>query len=318
MVRTLLVPLDGSAVSEMALPQAIALAQQTNATIHLLRVVMTVELGANPLQLEEDTPQLAEEYLKLVAEKLGRQGVAVKMAVRCGHAVEHILNYAARMQVDLIVMATHSRTGLPRVFLGSVAEQIVRRANCPVVLVHTATKAEAYEKILVPLDESPMGESVLPIAEHLARTFNAKLVLLHVVPLLIVHNTALNPVQPAIDYSLYYDEATTNAEIYLQSVAEPLREAGITVETVCKVGFPAEAIQAYAEREHVDLIVMASHTRTLLGRAIFGSVANTVLHNVDVPLMLYHYRDKPLAEEPVASTAAGQSNQPAGAETIKD
>jgi nucleotide-binding universal stress UspA family protein len=137
--RALLVPLDGSALAEHALAQAVALAQPTGATLHLTAVVPGPE-DATDFELETAslTPDAAthmHDYLAGVAAQLHADGVAAQLHVVHGHPVDGILRAADSIEADLIVMSTHGRGGLQRLWLGSVALKVVQTAWRPVLLI---------------------------------------------------------------------------------------------------------------------------------------------------------------------------------------
>jgi nucleotide-binding universal stress UspA family protein len=144
MFKHILVPLDGSALAESALPAALALARCFESKITLLRVAQapllpnidgysTVELDAS---LREQARQEAIEYLRGLAGSLRQQGYDVRTHSAVGQPVaEHILNTADLLDVDTIVMSTHGWGGLRRWVYGSVADKVLRHAKVPVVLM---------------------------------------------------------------------------------------------------------------------------------------------------------------------------------------
>jgi nucleotide-binding universal stress UspA family protein len=146
-----------------------------------------------------------------------------------------------------------------------------------------------YKTILVPLDGSHRAETILAHAEALAIKFKAKIVLLQVV------EPSVSVVTP-YDMVPYYDpkEAEgmmTEAKGYLAAKAGELRNQGIDVKSCVESGPVVAGILDVAEREQADLIAMASHGRTGLGRVFYGSVAAGVLHKADRPLLLIRSSD---------------------------
>ncbi len=138
--RVLLVPLDGSALAERALAQAVPLAQATGATLQLVSIVTGLD---DDLEAEPDTapatPDVAishmQDYLASVVARLQPDGVTARAHVIHGHPVDGILRTADNTEADLIVMATHGRGGLQRLWLGSVALKVTQSAGRPVLLV---------------------------------------------------------------------------------------------------------------------------------------------------------------------------------------
>ena len=150
MYRRIIVPLDGSALAEQALPQAEGLARLTGAPLHLVRVIDpagpgtlgTVVLHTDALSMQlllEEERIAAREYLERIEQDVRDRQHAVTVEYRQGPAAQELL--AIMQPGDLLVMATHGRGGLTRWFLGSVAEAIVRRASIPVLLVRATPPA---------------------------------------------------------------------------------------------------------------------------------------------------------------------------------
>jgi universal stress protein A len=138
-IGTILVPIDFSDCSKKALQYAVPFAHQFNAAITLVHVVQVnrfsgVDFGAVDLPLlEAGAVKSAEEQLMALAKK--EVPVPVAASVRSGQPVQEIVAAARAIQADLIIISTHGRTGLKHVFLGSVAENVVRYAPCPVLVV---------------------------------------------------------------------------------------------------------------------------------------------------------------------------------------
>lgn len=149
--KHILIPLDGSELAELAVTNAFGLAQLCQADITLLQVVHPVEhvIGTetgHPVYLDqqwENQRILALKYLIEVRRRIGAEDTIVNLAVEMGQPGETIINYAHEHAVDLIVMATHGRSGLKRWVYGSVADKVLRGADLPVLLVRAHTKQEA-------------------------------------------------------------------------------------------------------------------------------------------------------------------------------
>ena len=137
-----LLPLDGSEAAEQALPDAVSAAARNGARLTLLHVIppalAEIYAGAEIIAIDQQEGvhrDAAHSYLDSVRHKLESTGVATETAVAVGDAADAILVYADQHGVDLVVIATHGRSGWKRWVLGSVAEKVVRAANQPVLLV---------------------------------------------------------------------------------------------------------------------------------------------------------------------------------------
>jgi nucleotide-binding universal stress UspA family protein len=139
--KRILVPLDGSALSEKALPPAMALAEKFEAYLTLLQVVdvpneINLSLPVETrVQAMEQARRTAESYLKGWQEKLRRQGLKVNILVHDVSPADDIIETANTLAADIIVMGTHGRGGLARLAVGSVADTVMRHSPCPVLLV---------------------------------------------------------------------------------------------------------------------------------------------------------------------------------------
>jgi nucleotide-binding universal stress UspA family protein len=147
--KHILVPLDGSKLAELALDDAFSLAQYSQAKVTLLQVITPIEhiLGDTGSLMYVDeyltTQQvMASEYLKEISQKAS-QMLTVHLAVEVGLAADTIIDYANQHAVDLIIMATHGRSGLRRWVYGSVADKVLRGAKVPILIVRTHAEPEA-------------------------------------------------------------------------------------------------------------------------------------------------------------------------------
>jgi len=148
MYQRLVVPLDGSDIAERSLVEAEKMAALTHAPIHLVRVIdfngpesfAAYGMMANPstvTYLLADEVESASEYLESVARRITDQGHHVTSEVRRGMASNELI--AASKPGDLYVIASHGRSGIARWFMGSVAEEVVRRSSVPVLLIKAAS-----------------------------------------------------------------------------------------------------------------------------------------------------------------------------------
>lgn len=147
-IHRVLAPTDFSGHSEKAVRYACALAERFGAELHLIHILSEIiPAGPDPLLMPVMPPQFYEESEQRAKETLDRllpphwgKPAAVTTAVRWGSPVEAIVDYCVEQSIDLLVIATHGRTGLSHVLLGSVAERIVREAPCPVLTIRDSHK----------------------------------------------------------------------------------------------------------------------------------------------------------------------------------
>lgn len=156
-VRSILVPLDGSAYAEAALPSAIDLARAFDAELHLVRVAETAQVYSmltRQTPAESDVVRIvverlvadATDYVEKTTERMRAGGLHVVMHLREGIPTEEILAVAREAGIDLTVVATHGRSGLNRLVFGSVAERILRQGTTPILMVRPAGEIEGANR----------------------------------------------------------------------------------------------------------------------------------------------------------------------------
>lgn len=178
MFKHILVPLDGSARAEQALPIAVSLARATNGKVTLVRAVYPLtrfmeSVGEIVLpDILDETEPVAKEYLEGIATKSGLKDIRIATKVVTGHPAQAIIEAAHEDDVDLVVMCSHGYTSAMRWSLGSVAEKVARYAPSPVFILHdgTALVAEGAVprgtvRVLVPPDGPEYAETaIMPAA----------------------------------------------------------------------------------------------------------------------------------------------------------
>jgi nucleotide-binding universal stress UspA family protein len=153
MFTKIVVPLDGTPEAEAALEPAVNLSRSLNATLYLLRVAypqvpisypeLVVDYGdyyASELNSEyKQKNEEAYHYLDRLQANMLDKGLNCIKAVQVGKPSEEIVKYAQQIEASMLVMATHARSMLGKFFLGSVAEEVLRHSNVPVLMIHAAT-----------------------------------------------------------------------------------------------------------------------------------------------------------------------------------
>jgi nucleotide-binding universal stress UspA family protein len=214
-------------------------------------------------------------------------GVVAHTTIRLGEPAAAILELVSECEADLVVMATHGRSGLGRALLGSVADQVLRSGTVPVLLLHpNHHRTEALRTVLVPVDGTPGAAVALATAVPLARSSGARLLLVRAtvpLPLWVYEPTLGLNTGPLID-PMWNEDARLAAEAYAEGLAARLRRAGLATEGQGISGQPGAAIVAAAV--DADLIVMSTHGRGGPLRSILGSVANEVVRKSRRPVLL--------------------------------
>jgi nucleotide-binding universal stress UspA family protein len=298
--RSIVVPLDGSRFAEHALPVAGALARAARAR---LRLVLVHQLPPRPhdrdsaklyVSIEVAVRKSQRGYLKEVAGRLrDRFGVQVTTLVPDGPVGPTLTSWIGDSDADLVVMATHGRGAVGRALLGSIANHLVRTVEVPIILVRPTGPAGppadaewAPQEVVVPLDGSRLAESALAPASAIARLLNTSLTLVQVVePLAAVTDLP-------VSFPGGHDERITEvrrreAQDYLESVAEGLREPGLVVTPSAVVRTSvAHTLLELGRAERSRLFAMATRGRGAASRALLGSVADKLIRGAEVPVLV--------------------------------
>lgn len=296
MPEKLLVPLDGSKLSEIVLPYVEELAIKINYEVILFSVRSPAEDPYHP-DLRDYLQETAEKTLNniktyLKTDEAKGQNIKTVIAgsgILISNSAKGILDYADNENIGMIVMATHGRTGISLWALGSVAEKVVRASRSPVLLVRSNIDKEIkppIRNILIPLDGSRQSEIVLSYAGNLASALQAKVTLFHIITQPYHSYTDTDGV---INVSYSHDELNKKqkeATSYLEKAREKLKRHDITATFEVKTGRPAEEIILFAEENDFEVVAMSTHGCSGFHSTGHGSVTDKVLHNGKTPLLL--------------------------------
>ncbi|MHB1004716.1 MAG: universal stress protein [Chloroflexota bacterium] len=293
--RRLLVPLDGSHLAEAVLPAVKELARRFGAEVVLLHVVEHNPPAKVHGEAHLTNVDQATAYLASLARQLAGEGLAVRAHVHADQErdlARSLVDHALELQGDLMVMATHGRGGLREVVVGSIAEQTLGRGQIPVLLLRPErVRPEApfnIRRLLVPLDGSPAAERAVPLAEAVACAWDARMILLRVVPTpgsLPGHHAAVATILPsAARLALEIEE--TAAGDYLRALGEGLAERGRDVMLDVERGDPATVVVKEAGSNDADLVVLATHGRSGMDAFWEGSIGSRLSRRLTMPLLI--------------------------------
>ena len=298
MFKRLLVPLDGSKLSEVSLSVAAELAQTLGATVMLLHIIerdAPKEIHSHR-HLREVGP--AKEYLEAVARQAFPPGIAVEVhvhAVGVKDVAQSIADHAEELKPDLIVMCTHGSGGTRDWIFGSIAQQVISIWKTPVLLIPPRCCQEAFgfQRILVPLDGDVEHEGGLPVAAELARALGAKLNLLMVINkpgTLKGERAAVRQMLPGAMSALLEMEEQQGRE-YLLHCLDDLVGEGLKVEAEVRRGEPVATITDAAHSLPADLIVLGTHGKTGSDAFWSGSATPKIASRSQIPLLLVPVRE---------------------------
>jgi nucleotide-binding universal stress UspA family protein len=292
-MNKVLFPTDFSRCADQALPYALDLAKHYKAELHILHAaVLHGYLDAEAEEHVDNLDEIHEQLDELASNRMsslaidGNGGkVTIKKVSRRGtSAAPVILGYVDEADIDLVVMGTHGRRGLDHIVLGSVAEELVRAAPCPILTVREREKPrplEAIEKILVPVDFSEFSRQALIYAKELASSYRARLQLLHVV------EPPIYPSFYALKRSCFFElleDVERETEQHLARLMEETEGPETVFDISVIEGRAVTDIPDFAKNNDSDLLVIATHGLTGLKRLFLGSVTEKVVRRARCPV----------------------------------
>jgi nucleotide-binding universal stress UspA family protein len=254
------IPLDGSDLASSALPWATLISSAARASVHLVGVLESEE--------NQENRDLLLDYLERTESELEKRTSKVSIHTLEGNAPKEIAEQARIEKSDLIVMASHSRTGVLTRLLGSVSFWVLRFTTVPVMIVKPESGDATVRKILYPVDGSTPSEEGLSLAAGLSSILTIPLYLFHVT------------------------ESGYKAPKHVECSMSALRELGTEVELIVRQGNPKERITELVNSESGILTVLGSETATGIDVVKMGSVAehlfaNTIMPTIVVPKKPY-------------------------------
>lgn len=288
-MRRVLVATDFSSTAEAAVAWAVEVARPHGAEVRLVHsltlptpvpgyVIADGDFG-------EELRAAAQTRLDEAAARLAAAGTPVETDLRMGIPSQAILSAADEWHPDLLVIGTRGLTGLAHLLLGSTAERVVQKARCPVLSVHPddAARHRPIRTVLVPTDFSKDADRALETVLHLfpAAQGAIELVLVHAYHLPIEY-TAYGPIPTSVHY---LEDIAGEARERLEERARQYQREGVTVEAVCREGFPPDVIVEEAAQHDADLVAMGTHGRSGLAHLLLGSTAERVVQKSPCPVM---------------------------------
>jgi len=292
-VKNIICTTDFSDVSNHAVPFGIALAKKMGAKLHLCHVIdlssvaMYGEGFSEPLEQERRIMNYADEHLRRL---IGDQPVDWELVTAVGHTADEIAHIAEEKNADLVVSATHGRSGLKRRVLGSVTERLMRTLPCPLFVVRSLeqdvpapiNEEIGFQRSIVGCDFSPDSGLAFQYGLSLAQEFQSEVHLAHVI-------------EPAV-YKDLLKPAIEEKEGYQKELRKKLREKltakvpeevynWCTPKTILLAGQPHEELTKYAVVNEVDLIVLGVRGHSLMETMLVGSTTDRVFREASCPVL---------------------------------
>lgn len=264
-IEKILVPTDGSPESESVFAAIMPLVRAYSPEVAVLYVFEDPESSFMP-----------PARVAKACGALRSTNVNAYLELREGLPAEEILRAAREKKADLIAISSHGRGGVVRMIAGSVAEEVLRKTEIPLLVTRPDTRVHDWKRIVVALDGSPRSESIVPEAVRLAKKLGAVLEVLQVAVPVVAAAAGETPIiLPAVD-----------PMPYLKGVLRHLEELGVEARAVALEGRPAEEILRHLTDSASSLLCMTTHGRSGLARILLGSVAEEIVRKSPCPVLL--------------------------------
>ena len=291
-IERILCPVDFSEFSSKAYDYAYSLARHYGAKLFVEHVVQPLTVAYPYYGFPESTAYEvygslasdAEQRLKELVQARSWDGLQPEWVVQKGLAADGILTFAETQGASLIVMGTHGRRGLDRLTMGSVAERVLRKSQCPVLVVRKPAhdfvdprdinEPVHLRKILLCTDFSDYALRALDYAFSLAMEYDAELTLLHVLE--------------NIDTSADLGSVVADAKECLENRIP--KDAGnwCKFKSVVRIGKPYQEIVQLSMEMQTDLVILGVRGRNALNLALFGSTSHRVIQLGSCPVLAVH------------------------------
>lgn len=295
MFKKMLVPLDVSVLSEVTFKYVSELAGRFDGLevvlLHVCREKSTTDLHKDYIE------QAARRICADAHKVMGSKDIKVSGELLKGNPTDEILRYAANNAVDLILMATHGRSGINRWAMGSVAYKVLRLSDIPVLLVRAGIEEAIIldqlpeRRLLVALDGTRSAESILPHVEALAEQWGKEAVRIILIRVCEPAEVSSDyPSSKAESWEMHVEQENLKIKLeagaYLTGVEKLFCKAGFKVCSKLPVGRPSQEILKASVENRANLIAMVIHGRSGISRWAYGSTAEAVMLGARVPIML--------------------------------
>ena len=279
-LKRILFATDFSDESRRVLPYVQGLAGRMGAQVFLCHIVTPVPLAASAPEaapyLYETARKQAEEALSELANSSQLKPFKPATVLASGLIEDELLSIISQNQIDLVLLGTHGRTGMRKLFLGSVAEEICRVASCPLLTVgpQLVYKPQVeFKNILFPTDLSEQSGRVLPYLRAIAQEYGSSITVLHVMP----KDLSTNP------------EAEVLAEPIRRTMMHSMEHvlAPFNPKYVLKFGDTAETVLNFARETRADLIAMGIRDAFIPGIQFRSSIAYKIMAGAQCPVLTY-------------------------------
>jgi nucleotide-binding universal stress UspA family protein len=224
--------------------------------------------------------------LARAADLAAKKHVDCEQLILDGNPLMKFLELAQKRNANLIVIGSHGRRGLQRLFLGSFAEHVVRRSHCPVLIVRDPKAAPTFQHVLVPVDGSRCSSAALDLAILTAKTHQGKITVLYALDVNRYVASLAGSGAEFLDVDLLRDSLQATGRAFLDGALARIRAQGVPCDDRIDDRAAWEAIDGVASDLRADVIIMGTHGRHGLQRFFLGSTTERVLRSSTIPVMV--------------------------------
>ncbi len=284
MFEKILVPLDGSKAAEQVFPHVIELASAFGSEV--------ISVGVCEPE-ESEYGHICQVYVSnqtdVLKSKIGTD--KVKSVTLSGKPAEEIIDYADKSDVNLVVMASHGRSGIKPWSLGSTIDKVLHKVNVPLLIIRAAEKPAKlnapalFQRIIAPMDGTEICETVLPYLVELIKKVKSEITFLEV----LASGKHVHTIG-GIDFVYFKDHdissTKTKAQEYFKKLISTLDGPPAAKKYEIKFGDPAEEIVKYSKEIGSQIIALSTHGHSGIERWAYGSVTYKVLQTSKQSILL--------------------------------
>jgi len=292
-IKKILCASDLSDFSNITIEVGVALARAFDAELYVCHIIDLTATAIyhdgfyTPIEMQDQATTYAEETLQKI---VGSSSVAWQTLIRAGHPADTVTQLVQEKQIDLAITATHGRSGLKRLIIGSVTERLMRTLACPLLIVRSHDpKITApidletkFQRILVGCDFSSASDQALQYGLNLAQELQSELHLVHVMAPFVYENLLKPGPKPVPRRT---EELREQLEARLAARLPEESYYWCNPQTHILVGQPFEEITKYAILHKMDLIVLGVRGVGLVEKLLVGSTTDRVARQAPCPLL---------------------------------
>ena len=284
---------DLSDFSNSAVVKAVEMAKEFGSKLsicHVIDLPMATMHGAALVFQEEQIEEMKNSAFDQIRDLVAGNELSWEAVVETGPVSGTLCRFAEGKRADLTIVSTHGRTGLKRLFLGSVTERLLRTITCPLLVV-TSPKTDdepvkrfkgfGFKNILVGCDFSADSKRAVEYGFSLSQEFQAIIHLVHVVEPFVY----LDSLESDSFYKEMLVDNSTGCRDRLEELVPKEALDWCKVEIACEKGKPFQALKVYADLHQVDLIVLGVRGHSLVETMLLGSTTDRLIRGVDCPVL---------------------------------